>query len=1209
MPKILIFFSLKLIKISLFCKKNFFMKKRDISEILKDKILVLDGAMGTMIQNYNLNEKDFRGERFKNYHIDLQGNNDLLSINQKKIISEIHEEYLIAGADIIETNTFSANRISMSDYKMENLIYELNFSSAQIARKIADIYTKKNPEKPRFVAGSIGPTNKTTSISPDINNPAFRSVSFDEMVISYSEQVESLIDGGVDLLLIETIFDTLNAKACLFAVSEIFEKKNIKIPVMISGTIADKSGRTLSGQNLEAFLTSMSHFDLLSFGFNCAFGAKEMLPHIEHLSKISPFFVSAYPNAGFPNSFGDYDETPEIMGKELKKFLDKKIVNIIGGCCGTGPKHIKFFSDLVKNYSPRVLPKIEIQTQISGLENLTISEEKNFINIGERTNIAGSKKFAKLIRNKNYEKAIEIARKQVENGAQILDINMDDSLIDAKKEMKYFLNLLSSEPEIIKIPIMIDSSDFEVIESALKCLQGKSIVNSISLKDGEKLFIEKAKKIKKYGASVVVMAFDEKGQAMDFQRKIKILKRSYEILIKKVNFLPQDIIFDPNILTIGTGIKSHNNFAVEFLKATKWIKENLKFTKVSGGISNLSFAFRGNNFVREAMHTVFLFHARKFGLNMGIVNAGNLPIYDEIPKNLIFLLENLIFNRDENATEKILNFISENDKKKFPKKNKIDNWRDENLEFRLDFSLKNGIIEFLEIDINSALKKYSSALEIIEKPLMNGMNKIGKLFGEGKMFLPQIVKSARVMKKAVDILSPEIKKEKNNKKVSRKKILLATVKGDVHDIGKNILSVILSCNNYEIIDLGIMVNAEIIIETAKKEKVDIIGLSGLITPSLKEMEKVAHRMKEENFKIPLIIGGATTSKIHTAIKIAQIYDDNVFYISNASISSEILSNLLNPKKKKKFFEKNKENFKKLRENFFNKKDEFLSIEEARKNKFSINWKNFELKKPKFLGIKIFKNYDILEISKYINWTFFFNTWGIKGKIPKIFNHKDKGKEAKKLFSDAKNLLKKIIAENILQANAVIGFFNANSVDENVEIYEDENRKKNLNNFHFERNLRINKKVNLSLADFITPKNENKNDYLGFFALTTGLNIEKQISIFKKEKDDYSIILLKSIADRMAEAFSELLHLRVRKEFWAYSKNENLNLKELFSGKYFGIRPAVGYSACPDHSQKEEIFKLMQIEKNINIKLTENFAMLPNASASGFYFANEKSVFF
>ena len=1191
-------------------------KRPDIYHELEQRILVLDGAMGSLIQEHKLKEEDYRGERFRDFPHDLKGNNDLLSLTQPQIIKTIHARYLEAGADIIETNTFNANRISMADYHLEDLAYEMNRTSAQIASETAAAFTAKTPEKPRFVAGSIGPTNKTASLSPNVNDPGYRAVTFDNLVQAYSEQTEGLLDGGVDLLLIETVFDTLNAKAALFAIEETFKKKSKEVPIMVSGTITDASGRTLSGQTIEAFLNSVSHIELLSVGVNCALGAKDMQPYVEELSKKAPFYVSAHPNAGLPNQFGGYDEGPEYMAEQFKTYLDKNTVNIIGGCCGTTPEHIKAFAELAHQYNKRNKPALSHKTRLSGLEPLLIDKESNFINIGERTNVAGSKKFARLIMDEKYEEALTIARDQVEGGAQVLDVCMDDAMLDAETAMVRFLNMVAAEPDIAKIPIMIDSSKWSVIEKGLKCVQGKSIVNSISLKEGEDVFKEHAEKVKLYGAAAVVMAFDEKGQADSFERKINICKRAYDILVNEVKFPPENIIFDPNILAIATGMEEHNNYAVDFLNATRWIKENLPYAKISGGISNLSFSFRGNNVVREAIHSAFLYHATKAGMDMGIVNPAMLEIYDNIPKDLLELVEDVILNRRPDGTERLITF-AENVKQKDKKEEKQQDWRNGTVQERLSYSLVKGIVDFIEQDVLEARLLYPKSLNVIEGPLMDGMGVVGDLFGSGKMFLPQVVKSARVMKKAVAMLLPYIEEEKEigdtgeNGSIGR--ILMATVKGDVHDIGKNIVGVVLACNNYEVIDLGVMVPTEKILQTAEEKNVDIIGLSGLITPSLEIMVEIAQEMEKKGMKKPLLIGGATTSKIHTAVKIEPNYGPPVIHVKDASKSVGVVSNLLSKTQKDNFVEKVKQEYEELRQTYAGAKSKvnYISLADARKNAFRIDWEKTEIIKPKFLGLKVFDDYPIEEIRPYISWVFFFVTWQLRGKFPDLLDDPKMGTEARKLFEDANKMLDRIIHEKLLTAKAVVGFFPANSIGDDIEVYEKEDRKKVIATF---RNLRNQAKKeddspNLCLADFIAPKDSGKIDYLGAFANTAGLGIEKALKEFEDDLDDYSSIMIKALADRLAEAFTELLHLRIRKEFWGYQPDENLSLEELLLENYKGIRPAHGYPACPDHSEKSTLFQLLDGAKNADISLTSSNMMYPAASVSGLVFAHPESKYF
>jgi 5-methyltetrahydrofolate--homocysteine methyltransferase len=1191
------------------------MKNNDlVIRQLKTRILVLDGAMGTMIQQYRLTEKDFRGKRFRNHPSDLQGCNDLLSLTLSQIIIEIHEKYLSAGADIIETNTFNATRISMADYKMEPLVYEMNKVSARIARQAADRFTAMNPDKPRFVAGSIGPTNKTLSMSPQVNDPGYRAVTFDQLVAAYQEQAEGLIAGGADILLIETIFDTLNAKAALFAIENAFEKSGKRLPVMISGTITDASGRTLSGQTVEAFLISIQHANLLSVGLNCALGAEQMRPFLEELASKTALFVSVYPNAGLPNQFGEYDESPEYMASQLKDFVDSGFANIIGGCCGTTPDHILKFAEIAKKGKPRQLPIIEKKLQLSGLEPLVVFEGSNFINVGERTNVSGSRKFARLITEGKYEEALSVARDQVEGGAQIIDVNLDEAMLDSKKEMVRFLNMLVSEPDISRLPVMIDSSKWEVIEAGLKCLQGKSVVNSISLKEGEEQFIKHARLVKKYGAAVVVMAFDEEGQASTLERKIQICSRAYKILTGNVGFPAEDIIFDPNILTVATGIEEHNNYAVDYINATKWIKKNLPFARVSGGVSNLSFSFRGNDVVREAMHSVFLYHAIKAGMDMGIVNPGMLQIYDEIPDDLLQLTEDVVLNRRKDATERLIVY-AERVIEAGKKPEKIDEWRNASVQERLKHALIKGNTDFIEADVEETRQQYARALDVIEGPLMAGMNVVGDLFGSGKMFLPQVVKSARVMKKAVAVLLPYIEAEKvvSGGSHSAGKILLATVKGDVHDIGKNIVGVVLACNNFEVIDLGVMVPAAKILQTTIDEKVDVLGLSGLITPSLEEMVHVAKEMERLNMKIPLLIGGATTAEIHTAVKIAPNYSQPVVHVKDASRSVGVVSSLLSESQKEAFARQVGEKYAGLREKHEASKSEgkYLSLEGARRNKLRIDWENSPVYKPGFIGNKYFTAYPLDEIRKYIDWTFFFHSWRLNGKYPAIFDDPIKGVEARKLFDDANKMLDKIITEKRLQANGVIGFYPAASVGDDVELFQDENRKTLAKTFRFLRNQQSkeNEAYNLCLADFIAPKTTGKHDYIGGFAVTAGTGLEKWIEKYEADNDDYGSIMMKILADRFAEAFAELIHAKVRKEFWGYASDEYLPIDEILHEKYQGIRPAPGYPACPEHSEKRELFDLLEAENHTGIFLTENFAMYPAASVSGYYFAHLQAQYF
>jgi len=1182
--------------------------KSKFEQEIEKRILVLDGAMGTMIQRYTLNEEDFRGELLKNHTHDLRGNNDLLSITRPEIIREIHSQYFEAGADIVETNTFSSTTIAQADYKLEHLAYELNFQSAKIAKEVADEFTKKNPSQPRFVAGAFGPTNRTASISPDVNNPGFRAISFDELVTAYSEQAHGLIDGGADWLLVETVFDTLNCKAALFAIMKVQEEKGTNLPVSVSGTITDASGRTLSGQTTEAFWISIKHANLVSVGLNCALGAKDMRPYLETLSNVAHTWVSVYPNAGLPNAFGGYDETPVMMASDIEDFCKSGFVNIVGGCCGTTPDHIREFARVAAKYAPRKKPVRIPFMQLSGLEPVTMTAESNFMNVGERTNVTGSAKFLKLIKEDKYEDALTVALDQVQGGAQVIDINMDEGMLDGEEAMKKYLNLTASEPDISKVPVMIDSSKFHIIEAGLKCLQGKGIVNSISLKGGEEEFIKQAKLIHRYGAAIIVMAFDEKGQADSYERRIEICERSYKILTEQLNFPAEDIIFDPNIFPVATGMEEHRQNAVDFFRATKWIKENLPHAHISGGVSNVSFSFRGNNAVREAMHSAFLYHAIKNGMDMGIVNPTMLEVYDDIPKDLLERVEDVLLDRRDDATERLLAF-AETVKKKDKAEVVNEEWRSGTVEDRLAHALVKGIVEFIDADTEEARLKYDKPLEIIEGPLMAGMNIVGDLFGSGKMFLPQVVKSARVMKKAVAYLLPyleEEKKKSGNTAKNNGKILLATVKGDVHDIGKNIVGVVLACNNYEIIDMGVMVPADKILERAREENAQIIGLSGLITPSLDEMVHVAKEMERLGMKQPLLIGGATTSKLHTAVKVAPTFSGNVVHVLDASKAVTVASKLLSKDESESFALSVKSEYAEMRELHANRKSdvEYVTLAEARKNKYQIDWSKEEIKKPNFIGVKVFDDYSIEDLAQYIDWSPFFSTWELNGAYPRIFENAKYGAEAKKLFDDAQTLLKKIIAEKWITAKAVIGIFPASSQDEFITVFNEEG--KQLTTFYqMRQQVKKDRQANLSLADFIAPKD----DYIGTFAVTTGLGIEKWIEKFEKDHDDYNSIMLKALADRLAEAFAERMHERVRKEFWGYATDETLSNEDLIYEKYQGIRPAPGYPACPDHTEKPIIWNLLDVEKNTGIKLTESNAMYPTASVSGFYFASPHAKYF
>jgi 5-methyltetrahydrofolate--homocysteine methyltransferase len=1180
----------------------------DIKKVLEKQILVIDGAMGTMIQRYKLEENDYRGNRFADWKSDLKGNNDLLSLTRPDIIKAIHLEYLTAGADIIETNTFNAQRISLADYHMESLSYELNVEAAKIAKSAICEFKSSAP---KFVAGAVGPTNRTLSLSPDVNDPGFRAVTWDEVVDAYAEQVRGLMDGGVDLLLIETIFDTLNAKAALFAVQTVFEEQKRELPIMISGTITDASGRTLSGQTVEAFLNSVSHVNLLSIGLNCALGAKDMRPYLEELSEKAPFFVSAYPNAGLPNQFGEYDETPHQMCVQIDDFLQSGFINIVGGCCGTTPDHIKHIAQHAKKVAPRKIPTIEKHLRLSGLEALTYRPDSNFLNVGERTNVTGSKKFLRLIKDNQYDAALSVARDQVEGGAQAIDINMDEGMLDADFAMSKFLNLVASEPDICKVPVMIDSSKFEVIETGLKCTQGKSIVNSISLKGGEEEFIRQAKLVKKYGAAVIVMAFDEQGQADNLQRRIDICKRAYTLLVEQVHFAPQDIIFDPNIFPVATGMEEHRKNALDFFNATQWIKQNLPYAKVSGGVSNVSFSFRGNDHVREAIHAAFLYHAVNNGMDMGIVNPGQLIVYDEIDKTLLELVEDVLLDRRDDATERLISHaeLVKGDGKE--KEIKDEEWRKDTLEKRIAHALVKGITDYIEIDMEEARSSFEKPLHIIEGPLMAGMNIVGDLFGAGKMFLPQVVKSARVMKKAVAYLQPFLEKDKV---VGSKngKVLLATVKGDVHDIGKNIVGVVMACNGYDIVDLGVMVSADKILAKAKEEQVDIIGLSGLITPSLDEMVHVAKEMKREGFTIPLLIGGATTSKVHTAVKIEPHYNYPVVHVNDASRSVPVVSSLLSKELRDSFIEQIRSENERTRS--YHKADraqaKFLSLTEAQKNKFTISTQKGN--KPNFIGVKVFESFDVKELIDFIDWTPFFISWEMKGSYPKLLKDPVRGTEAQKLFDDAQAMLKQIVAEKWLTAKAVVGIFPALSDGDDIEVYDHFGKEK-IATFHTlrQQSQKADNFKNVALADFIKSKQESNGDmdYIGAFAVCTGFGIEKWIEKFEKEHDDYSSIMLKALADRLAEAFAELMHKKVRTEIWGYASDEKLSREEIVKEKYQGIRPAPGYPAQPDHTEKITLWNLLDVEKNTGITLTESLAMYPTAAVSGMYFAHPDAHYF
>ena len=1169
-------------------------------EALQRRILIIDGAMGTMVQRYKLDETAYRGKEFANHPRDLKGAADVLNLTQPQIVEEIHRAYLDAGADVIETNTFNAQAISMADYGLESRVYDMNLAAARIARKAADAYSN---DRPRFVAGSLGPTNRTSSMSPDVNNPAFRAVSFDELVDAYYEQCRGLVDGGADILLPETTFDTLNLKAALFAIQKLFDETGARVPVMASLTITDASGRTLSGQTVEAAWNSISHAPLLSVGINCALGAKEMRPYIEELAHIAPIFISCYPNAGLPNALGEYDETPQSMSALLRDFAENNWLNMVGGCCGTTPDHIRAIAAVVKDLTPRVPPQIEQHLRLSGLEPLTVRPDSigsNFLMIGERTNITGSPKFAQLIKSGDLDGALRIAKQQIEGGANILDVNMDEGLLDSEKVMQDFLNLVASEPDIARVPLMIDSSKWSVIESGLKCTQGKSVVNSISLKEGEQKFRDQARLVKRYGAAVVVMAFDEQGQADSIERKIAICSRAYDILVNDVGFDPTDIIFDPNVLTVATGIEEHNNYGVAFIEAVRQLRQKFPLANASGGISNVSFSFRGNKVVREAMHAAFLYHAIQAGLTMGIVNAGQLAIYEEIPKDLLELVEDVLLNRRPDATDRLLAFAATAGEGARHHTKEAEAWRSGNVDERLSHALVKGIVDHLDEDLEEARKKYPSALTIIEGPLMAGMNVVGDLFGSGKMFLPQVVKSARVMKKAVAYLLPfmEAEKAKAGDLSVRGKVLLATVKGDVHDIGKNIVGVVLGCNNYEIIDLGVMVSSEKILDTATKENVDIVGLSGLITPSLDEMVHVAREMERRQIRKPLLIGGATTSRLHTAVKIAPKYSSATVHVLDASRCVGVVNSLLT-EKHDAFVAATRADYEKLRETQKTREITLLTIEDARRRKPILDYG--APSRPTFFGVRSYDDFPLDRIEPFIDWTPFFQAWELRGRYPQILEEP----RAKELFDDAQKLLREIITKRLLTARAVYGFWPANSLGDDIQLFADEARRKPIAQIH---TLRQQQETttgrNLALADFIAPKEIP--DYVGAFAVTAGIGVTELVARFERDHDDYNSIMTKALADRLAEGLAEVIHREARRAW--YAPDENLSNEDLVAEKYRGIRPAPGYPACPDHTEKGTLFNLLQADR-IGMQLTETFAMMPAASVSGIYFAHPDAHYF
>ncbi|HJR38325.1 MAG TPA: methionine synthase [Nocardioidaceae bacterium] len=1196
-----------------------------LSALLRDRILVLDGAMGTMIQGHRLEEAQFRGERFADWSQDLRGNNDLLSLTQPELIREIHREYLQAGADLVETNTFNAQAISLLDYGMQDLAYEMNLESARLARRECDAMSEQTPDRPRFVVGSLGPTNRTASISPDVNDPGKRNVTYDELVAAYLEQARGLVDGGADLLLVETIFDTLNAKAAIFACETLFEEHERRWPVIISGTITDASGRTLSGQVTEAFWNSVRHAGPLAVGLNCALGAADMRPYVAELSRLADCFVSCHPNAGLPNEFGEYDETPEQTSEVLEEFATSGMVNILGGCCGTTPAHITSIATAVKGTPPRTPVEATGACRLSGLEPLNITDESLFVNVGERTNITGSARFRNLIKAGDYPTALSVARQQVEAGAQVIDVNMDEGMIDGVAAMDRFVKLIAGEPDISRVPVMVDSSKWEVIEAGLKCIQGKPVVNSISLKEGEEQFVEQARLCRKYGAAVVVMAFDEDGQADNLERRKAICRRAYTILTEKVGFPAEDIIFDPNIFAIATGIEEHSNYGVDFIEATRWIKQNLPGALVSGGVSNVSFSFRGNNRVREAIHAVFLFHAIRAGMDMGIVNAGALTVYDEIDPELRERIEDVVLNRRADNTERMLEiagrFAGEGAKQEVADQE----WRSLPVGERITHALVKGIDDYAETDAEELRQEISARggrpIEVIEGPLMDGMNVVGDLFGSGKMFLPQVVKSARVMKKAVAYLIPFIEAEKQpgDEERSNGKVVMATVKGDVHDIGKNIVGVVLQCNNYDVVDLGVMVPAQKILDTAKAERADVIGLSGLITPSLDEMVNFATEMERQGLEIPLLIGGATTSRAHTAVKVTPKYHGPVVWVKDASRSVPVVAALLSDEQRPRLLADVKADYDALRARHAAKQNDrpMLSLEKARANRTPMDWAGYQPPRPALLDqqdgyVRTFTDYPLAELRDYIDWQPFFNAWEMKGKFPDILNNPASGEAARKLWDDAQAMLDRLIAESWLRANGVIGLFPANTVGaEDIEVYADESRSQVVATLHHLRQQGEHRQgiPNRSLADFVAPKETGLSDYVGGFAVTAGLGSTEKIMEFKEQLDDYSAILLETLADRLAEAFAERMHERVRRELWGYAADESLSNEDLIRETYAGIRPAPGYPACPEHTEKATLWELLDVERNTGITLTGSMAMWPGAAVSGWYFSHPDSQYF
>ncbi|TDX29049.1 methionine synthase (B12-dependent) [Modicisalibacter xianhensis] len=1185
-----------------------------LKESLARRIMILDGGMGTMLQNARLSEEEFRGERFSDWPSQLQGNNDLLALTQPDLVRRIHRDYLLAGADIVETNTFNSTRLSQADYGMESLVVELNRESARLARQVCDEVAEETGV-PRYVAGVLGPTSRTASLSPDVNDPAKRNVTFDVLRANYYEAADALIEGGVDVILIETIFDTLNAKAAIYALEELFADRGQRLPVMISGTITDASGRTLSGQTTEAFWNSVRHAQPMSIGLNCALGAEELRPYLEELSAKADTFVSAHPNAGLPNEFGEYDQSPEEMAAIVGEFAQSGLFNIIGGCCGTTPEHIAAIRDAVDGVAPRQVPERPRACRLSGLEPFNIEADSLFVNVGERTNVTGSARFKRLIKDEDFTTALEVALEQVENGAQVIDINMDEGMLDSQEAMVHFLNLVASEPDISRVPIMVDSSKWEILEAGLKCIQGKAVVNSISLKEGEEAFREQALACRRFGAAVVVMAFDEAGQADTFARKTEICERAYRLLVDEIGFPAEDIIFDPNIFAIATGIDEHNNYAVDFIEATRWIREHLPHAMVSGGVSNVSFSFRGNNTVREAIHSVFLYHAIKAGLTMGIVNAGQLAVYDDLPAELRDAVEDVVLNRRDDATERLLDLAEryKGDGSGGARKEDLE-WRSWPVEKRIEHALVKGVTSYIEEDTEEARQRAARPIEVIEGPLMDGMNVVGDLFGAGKMFLPQVVKSARVMKQAVAYLIPYIEAEKSEDSQAKGKIVMATVKGDVHDIGKNIVGVVLQCNNYEVIDLGVMVPAEKILQTAREQQADIIGLSGLITPSLDEMVHVAKEMQRQGFDVPLLIGGATTSKAHTAVKIEPQYEHPVIYVTDASRAVGVAGRLLSPGLKEAYTAEIRDEYVKVRERNARRRPKAadLSYAEARDRRFDPGWDDYTPPAPSFTGLKVFDDYDLEELLERIDWTPFFMSWQLAGKYPKILEDEVVGEAARNLFDDAQVMLRKLIDEKHITARGVIGMWPANSVDDDViEVYADNSRETVMERLNHIRQQTTKNRDGIcySLADFVAPKASGKADWIGAFAVTTGHGADELAKRYEEAGDDYNAIMVKALADRLAEAFAERMHERVRKEYWGYMPDEALDNTELIAEKYQGIRPAPGYPACPDHTEKAALFRMLQAEDNAGMTLTDSFAMWPAAAVSGWYFSHPQSKYF